>query len=42
MTLSKLLNLYRHYKLNYDFQLSKTTYSELEEKEAHKGEWLSD
>ena len=42
MTLSKLLNLYKHYKINYDLQLSKTSYSELEEKIAHEGEWLSD
>ena len=42
MTLSKLLKLYQHYKNNYDFKLSKTSYSELEEKIAHEGEWLSD
>ena len=42
MTLSKLLKLYKHYKINYDFQLSKKRYSELEDESAHEGEWLSD
>lgn len=42
MTLSKLLKLYQHYKNNYDFKLTKTSYSEREEEIAHEGEWLSD
>ena len=42
MTLNKLLKLYKHYKMNYDFELTKRSYSEIEEKIAHEGEWLSD
>ena len=42
MTLNKLLDLYKHYKINYDFKLAKISYDELEEKLAHEGEWLSD
>jgi len=42
MTLSKLLRLYKHYKIDYDFKLSRVSYNELEERIAHDGEWLSD
>lgn len=42
MTLNKLLKLYKHYKMNYDFELTRRSYSEIEEKIAHEGEWLSD
>ena len=42
MTLRKLLKLYEHYKNDYDFKLTKTRYSDIEEKIAHEGEWLSD
>lgn len=42
MTLRKLLSLYKHYKNNYDFQLKKVTYAQLDEAIAHEGEWLPD
>lgn len=42
MTLRKMLNLYKHYKNNYDFQLKKVSYSELEEKINHQGELFAD
>ena len=42
MTLSKLLNLYKHYKINYDFTLSKKSYREIEEEQAHDGEFIRD
>jgi len=42
MTLRKLLNLYEHYKNNYDFTLSKMSYQEMTEKINHKGEMFSD
>ena len=42
MTLRKLLKLYQHYKNNYDFQLKKITYSELEDRINHQGEMFDD
>lgn len=42
MTLKKIFNLYKHYKSNYDFQLKKISYSDLEEKANHRGELFSD
>ena len=42
MTLKKLLTLYNHYKINYDFKLSGKSYRELEEIENHDGEFLPD
>ena len=42
MTLKKILSLYEHYKNNYDFQLKKVTYKELEEKISHRGELFPD
>lgn len=42
MTLSKLLKLYKHYKNNYDFELTHISYSELQEKINHKGELFPD
>lgn len=42
MTLKKILNLYEHYKNNYDFQLKKVSYRELEEKTNHRGELFPD
>ena len=32
--------MYGHYKNNYDFQISKTSYRELDEYIEHKGEFL--
>ena len=34
--------LYRHYKNNYDFMLSKMSYRELEDKINHDGEFIRD
>ena len=42
MTLRRLIKLYGHYKNNYDFQLSKRTYHELEEELDHDGEFIRD
>lgn len=42
MTLKKFNKLYEHYKMNYDFRLSKMSYQELEEKANHRGEMFSD
>jgi len=42
MTLVKLLRIYEHYKNNYDFQLSKKSYHELEEMINHDGEFIPD
>ena len=42
MTLGKLLKLYKYYKNDYDFRLSKRTYYEMEEKANHEGEFLPD
>lgn len=42
MTLSKLLKMYKHYKNNYDFQLTRKSYHELEELANHDGEFLPD
>jgi len=42
MTLKKIMSLYKHYKNNYDFQLARVSYSELEEKINHQGELFSD
>ena len=36
------MKLYDEYKKDYDFRLSKTTYRELEEENAHDGEFLPD
>lgn len=42
MSLSKLLKLYNHYKINYDFQLSKMSYKEVEKEQQHDGEFIRD
>lgn len=42
MSLSKLLKLYNHYKINYDFQLSKMSYKQVEEEQQHDGEFIRD
>ena len=42
MTIKKLLNLYKHYKNNYDFQKSGRTYRELEDMVDHDGEFIRD
>lgn len=42
MTLKKLLTLFKHYKYNYDFQLSKKSYQELDDMSAHDGEFIRD
>ena len=42
MTLRKLLTLYKHYKLNYDFKLSKETYRDAEYRLNHDGEFIPD
>lgn len=42
MTLRKILKLYEHYKNNYDFQLKQIAYSELEERNNHRGELFDD
>lgn len=39
-TLGRLMKLYEFYKKNYDFQLSRVKYSEMELVAAHKGEWF--
>ena len=40
MTLKKLLTLYKYYKNDYDFKLSKRSYRELQEIIDHDGEFL--
>ena len=40
MTLKKLLTLYKYYKNDYDFKLSKRSYRELQEIIDHDGELL--
>ena len=42
MTLAQLLKQYKHYKNNYDFQLSKKSYRELEDEINHEGEFIRD
>lgn len=42
MTYKKLLKLYKHYKNNYDFQLSQKSYYELDDMMAHDGEFIRD
>lgn len=42
MTLKKLLKLYKHYKNDYDFKLSRTSYREVDEYVEHDGEFLPD
>jgi len=42
MTLGKLLKLYKHYKSDYDFRLSKKSYKELEDYINHEGEFIRD
>lgn len=42
MTYWKFNKLYKHYKNDYDFRLSKTTYREMDEEQAHDGEFLPD
>lgn len=42
MTLKKFYKQFRHYRNNYDFQLSGRTYRELEELANHEGEFLPD
>ena len=42
MTFKRLMQMYGHYKNNYDFKLSKTTYRELDEYIDHQGEFLPD
>ena len=42
MTLKKLLKLYKHYKYDYDFKLSKQSYKDAEYKANHEGEFLPD
>jgi len=42
MTLAQLLKQYKHYKNNYDFQLSKKSYRELEDEINHDGEFIQD
>ena len=40
MTFKRLMQMYKHYKNNYDFKLSGKTYHELEEYIDHRGEFL--
>ena len=42
MTLKKLLTLYKHYKNDYDFKLSRKSYREVDEYVEHDGEFLPD
>lgn len=42
MTFKKLIKLYKHYKLDYDFRLSKQTYKDAEYNAEHEGEFLPD
>ena len=42
MTFRKLIKMYKHYKVNYDFKLSGKSYSELDEMSKHDGEFLPD
>ena len=40
MTFNKFYRLWNQYKINYDFQLSRKSYSELDELERHSGEFM--
>lgn len=42
MTFKRLMQMYKHYKHDYDFKLSRTTYQELDEYIEHQGEFLPD
>ena len=42
MTFKQLMQMYRHYKNNYDFKLSGRTYREVEDYIDHQGEFLPD
>lgn len=42
MTSKRLMQMYKHYKSNYDFKLSGRTYQELEDYIDHQGEFLPD
>jgi len=42
MTFKRLMQMYKHYKNNYDFNLSGRSYRELEEYIDHQGEFLPD
>ena len=42
MTYRKLMLLYKHYKNDYDFKLSRTSYCEVDEYVEHDGEFLPD
>ena len=42
MTFKVLMQMYKHYKNNYDFQKSGRTYAELEDYIDHQGEFLPD
>ena len=42
MTFKRLMQMYKHYKHDYDFKLSRTTYRELDEYVEHQGEFLPD
>ena len=42
MTLDKFTKLFNQYKKDYDFRLKKISYEELENLNAHDGEFLPD
>lgn len=42
MTFKRLMQMYKHYKNNYDFNLSRTSYRELDEYVSTQGEFLPD
>ena len=42
MTFKRLMQMYKHYKNNYDFKVSGRTYAEVEDYINHKGEFLPD
>ena len=42
MTFKRLMQMYKHYKNDYDFKLSRTTYSALDEYVSTQGEFLPD
>ena len=42
MTFAKFIKLYKHYKNNYDFELRKIGYFQIEEEMAKQEEWIQD
>lgn len=42
MTFKRLMQMYGHYKTNYDFKIKGITYAQLDEYVEHQGEFLPD